>query len=226
MATIVLIAGSGHGGWYFDEILPGLRELGHTVYALTLTGMDREKPVEGVINLDTHIEDVVRFVEAEGLSDVYLLGHSYGGMVITGATDRLPGKIAGLLYFDAMVPEPGKRLWDSLSPEMRVLFLEASHDGYHVFPDPEFKEMRPRVVPHPLPTYLQPINYEISALEVGLKLYVLATENSPSPFHEIAENLETSADWTVKKVPFGHDLFVDAPGEMLKIIAIALASRP
>ncbi|MEY4039793.1 MAG: hypothetical protein RLZZ52_661, partial [Actinomycetota bacterium] len=76
MATIVLIAGSGHGGWYFDEVISGLKELGHTVYAPTLTGMDREKPVSTVINLDTHIDDVVALVESENLTDVVLVGHS------------------------------------------------------------------------------------------------------------------------------------------------------
>jgi pimeloyl-ACP methyl ester carboxylesterase len=223
MATIVLIAGSGHGGWYFDEVVPGLKELGHTVYAPTLTGMDRENPVSTVINLDTHIDDVVALVESENLTDVVLVGHSYAGMVITGAAERLRGKVRGLLYFDAMVPEPGKRLWDALSTEMQDLFLSVSFDGYRVFPDPAFQEMRPRVVPHPLPTYLQPVHYEPSALDVEIKVYVLAAENNPSPFHEIAKRLEGQDDWTVISTPYGHDMFVDGPERMLEIIADAVA---
>lgn len=223
MATIVLIAGSGHGGWYFDEVVPGLKQLGHTVYAPTLTGMDRENPVSTVINLDTHIEDVVQLVESENLTDVVLVGHSYAGMVITGAAERLRGRIRGLLYCDAMVPEPGKRLWDALSIEMQELFLSVSFDGYRVFPDPAFQEMRPRVVPHPLPTYLQPVHYEPSALDVDIKVFVLAAENNPSPFQEIAKRLEGQADWTVISVASGHDMFVDVPGRMLEIIAEAVA---
>lgn len=223
MATIILIAGSGHGGWYFDGVVPGLEALGHTVFAPTLTGMDRDNPVTAVINLDTHIDDVVNLVESENLTDIYLLGHSYAGMVITGAAERLRGKIRGLLYFDAMVPAPGERLWDSLSTEMQNLFLSVSFDGYRVYPDPAFQEMRPRVVPHPLPTYLQPVQYEPTALDVEVKVYVLAAENNPSPFQDIATKLEGQPDWTVISVPYGHDMFVDGPERMLEIIADTLA---
>jgi pimeloyl-ACP methyl ester carboxylesterase len=222
MAIIVMVAGSGHGGWYFDDVVPGLQECGHTVYAPTLTGMDSETRVEGVVNLETHIRDVVSMVEAEELTNVFLLGHSYGGMVITGAAERLRGRIKGLLYFDAMVPEPGARLWDALNPELRESFLSASLDGYRVFPDPEFSSLRPRVVPHPLPTYLQPVQFEKSALDVEVKLYVLAASNNPSPFQEIARKHSSESDWQVISVPYGHDLFADAPGDMLEIIKEAV----
>jgi pimeloyl-ACP methyl ester carboxylesterase len=185
--------------------------------------MDREIPVDSVINLRTHIDDVVRLVETENLAEIYLLGHSYAGMVITGAAERLRGKVKGLLYFDAMVPGPGERLWDALSPEMRDVFLSVSFDGYRVFPDAAFQEMRPRVVPHPLPTYLEPVQYEPTALDVETKIYVLAAENNPSPFQEIAKRLMSKDDWNVITVPYGHDMFVDGPERMLEIITEALA---
>ena len=89
MATFVLIHGAWHGGWCWKFVAPALRRAGHEVYAPSLTGMgERKHLARPDIDLDTHIEDVVSLMEMEDLSEVILLGHSYGGMVVTGAADR------------------------------------------------------------------------------------------------------------------------------------------
>jgi pimeloyl-ACP methyl ester carboxylesterase len=109
----------------------------------------------GAVNLDTHIRDVVAVIEAEDLSDVVLVGHSYGGMVITGVADALPGRIRRLVYSDAYVPEDGDSCWSLTSPAFRELFAAgAGGDGFSV-PPPAGAD--PRATAHPLASFMQRI---------------------------------------------------------------------
>ena len=87
MATFVLVHGAWHGGWCWRFVRPLLS--GHEVYAPSLTGLgERKHLAHAGIDLETHIADVVSLLEMEDLRNVILVGHSYGGMVITGAADR------------------------------------------------------------------------------------------------------------------------------------------
>jgi pimeloyl-ACP methyl ester carboxylesterase len=98
MATYVLIHGAWHGGWKWRVVAPALRRAGHELYAPSLTGMgERKHLAHPGINLDTHIQDVVSLIEMEDLNDVLLVGHSYGGMIVTGAADRVTERIRQLI---------------------------------------------------------------------------------------------------------------------------------
>ena len=120
MTTFVLVHGSCAGSVVWRQLAPRLREAGHEVYAPTLTGIGARKHLlSREIDLDTHIQDVIGVVEDEDLSDIVLVGHSYGGMVITGAADRVPEKVASLIYLDAFVPENGQSLFSMLPPDRR-----------------------------------------------------------------------------------------------------------
>lgn len=105
MATFVLVHGTWHGGWCWKKVTPLLRDAGHAVFAPTLTGLGARAHLLTVdIGLDTHIEDIVNLLKYEDLHDVILVGHSYGGMVVAGAAQRLPDRLAHLVYLDAMFP--------------------------------------------------------------------------------------------------------------------------
>jgi pimeloyl-ACP methyl ester carboxylesterase len=98
MATYVLIHGAWHSGWKWRVVAPALRRAGHELYAPSLTGMgERKHLAHPGINLDTHIQDVVSLIEMEDLNDVLLVGHSYGGMIVTGAADRVTERIRQLI---------------------------------------------------------------------------------------------------------------------------------
>jgi pimeloyl-ACP methyl ester carboxylesterase len=91
MATFILVPGACHGGWCYETVTDRLRELGHQVYPVTLTGLsERRHLLTSTVNLDTHIQDVTGLIEAERITDAVLVGHSYGGMVLSGVADRLP----------------------------------------------------------------------------------------------------------------------------------------
>ena len=113
MATFVLVHGAWHGAWCWSRVMPALRAARHDVFAVTLTGVgERAHLLSRDITLDTHVNDVVNLIACEELDDVVLVGHSYGGLPITGAADRLlarrPGLLKHLVYIDAVVPHPGE----------------------------------------------------------------------------------------------------------------------
>src|SRR3712207_1296724 len=101
MTPYVLVGGAWLGGWCWQRVARRLREEGHDAYPATLTGLgERVHLASPEVVLETHITDVVNLVEFEDLHDVVLVGHSYGGLVVTGAADRLPERISELVYLD------------------------------------------------------------------------------------------------------------------------------
>ena len=124
-ATFVLVHGSWHGGWCWRKLVPLLRAAGHEVYTPTLTGLgERSHLIHPMIDLTTHIQDIVAVLEYEDLHDVILVGHSYAGMVIAGVAARVESRLAQLVYLDAFMPEDGKALKDYTDLPLEELVRE------------------------------------------------------------------------------------------------------
>lgn len=216
MATIVLVPGAFHGAWYFSPILPQLRAAGHDVHALSLTGLGGPEGRQiSVINLDTHIEDVVSYIEAERLDDVILCGHSYAGLVIAGASDRLPGRIATLVFIDALVPNDGDSVWNTWPPAVRDMFIAASTDGLVTATPPG---VDPRARAHPLATFLQPVRFTGAPYDVARKVYALCAADENSPFVAIHERVAGQEGWQTHKLGCGHDIIKQAPDLLLNLL--------
>jgi pimeloyl-ACP methyl ester carboxylesterase len=104
--TCVIVHGAWGGGWDWKHVDQLLTADGCNVYRPTLTGQGEHSNLASTnIDLDTHIQDIVNVIVWEDLHDVVLVGHSYGGMVITGVADRVPCRILRLVYVDALLPE-------------------------------------------------------------------------------------------------------------------------
>src|SRR5262245_49948484 len=117
MATYVLVHGGAHGGWCYQRVARILRSAGHEVYTPTMTGVgERSHLLSRRIDLDLHIDDITAVLHYEDLRDVILVGHSYGGMVITGVADRAAARIGRLVYLDAATPVNGQSLVDVAGP--------------------------------------------------------------------------------------------------------------
>ncbi len=137
MTTFVLVHGAWQGGWCWRFVAPALRRGGHEVYAPTLTGLgDRAHLARPGIDLDLHGQDVVALLEMEDLHDVVLLGHSYGGMVVTGVADRCATRIRHLVYLDAFVLENGKCALDYIVPERAASFRRDGEQSGSIAPPP------------------------------------------------------------------------------------------
>jgi pimeloyl-ACP methyl ester carboxylesterase len=121
MATFVLVHGGGHGGWCYQRLARLLKKAGHEVHAPTMTGVGERSHLVGPhVDLNLHIQDISAVLHYEDLRDVILVGHSYGGMVITGVGDRASGRVGKLVYLDAANPKNGQSLVDVAGPAIEV----------------------------------------------------------------------------------------------------------
>ncbi len=108
-ATYVLVHGTWHGGWVWRDVADRLIAQGHRVFTPTCTGCGERLHLTGPeVGLETHIDDIVNVIEYEELSNVILVGHSFSGITITGVADRLRERIERIVFFDALVPRPGR----------------------------------------------------------------------------------------------------------------------
>jgi pimeloyl-ACP methyl ester carboxylesterase len=233
MANIVLVHGAWHGGWCYRDTAAILKAKGHNVFSPTLSGngMYKHNGNES-ITLETHVRDVCGLIESEELDNVVLLGHSYGGMVITAAADRIPSKIKQLIYLDAFVPEDRQSLMDllplALPKEAADFFLGAFYGSsgadhsmmmapvpaaaFGIKPENHAWVDR-RCVPQALATFKLPVLLTDAANHVP-KLYILADGWDPSPFRYFAAKVAGTPTWTVTKLASSHDVMVDMPQEL------------
>ena len=230
MATFVLIHGAWHGGWCWKRVAPALRRAGHEVYAPSLTGLGERKHLAAPrIDLDTHIQDVAGLLEMEDLHDVILLGHSYGGMVVTGAADRMFQRIAQLVYLDAFVPQDGKCLLDYVVPERAARMKEEGERTGMVTPPPlslwgltqpeDVAFAGPREVKHPYATMCQKIRLSNEALLARLpKTFVYCSSPATGSFDQFAARYREDPAWRFHELKTGHDAMLLMPEAVTRIL--------
>ncbi len=197
MATYVLVHGGGHGGWCYQLVARLLRDKGHEVYTPTLTGLgEREHLLSPEVDLDMHITDVVKVLEFEDLRDVILVGHSYGGMVITGVGDRATERIGHIVYLDAATPDNGQSLADIAGPLINLaresgrvvdgveLFLFPGTDpmSFYGVTDPDKIEwMKGKLTPHPWKCFEQKLVLENEAAMRAIpQTHIVCTDTLPT----------------------------------------------
>lgn len=139
MSTYLLVHGAWHSGQCWDRVVPLLTGAGHRVFAPSLTGYgDKAGLLSPEVGLDTHVDDVVGVITEEDLTDVVLVGHSYAGLVVSSAANRVPDRIAQLVYLDAMVPVDGERATDVVPVTRALIDLAVeSGTGWRIPPLPE-----------------------------------------------------------------------------------------
>ncbi len=229
MSAFVLVHGAWHGGWCWRRLEPLLRAKGHSVYAPSLTGLgDRAHLARPDINLDLHVQDVVTLLEMEDLSDVVLVGHSYGGMVVTGAADRAPQRVRHLVYLDAFVPEDGKACLDYVVPE-RAAAMRVTGEASGMVPPPpvslwgitdpaDADWMRPREVMHPYRTMAQPIRLaNVAALARIPKTFIYCSSPATGSFDQFAALYRDAPGWRYHEIETGHDAMILKPQALADI---------
>lgn len=213
MARFVLVPGGWHGGWAFEAVGNALASEGHEVQALTLSGLGDE-PAKGA-NLERHVDEVVQALRGRDTPAI-LVGHSYGGMVTTGAADKEPSRVRAIVYADAYVPENGASVWSLTTPTYRERFIAgAAADGLTCTP-PAHLDKRCR--PHPMATFLQAIRLTGNWRTVSRKSYVAAFGWQGSPFIEMFERLQPDPEWATHRLDCAHDIPRLAPEAFTKIL--------
>jgi pimeloyl-ACP methyl ester carboxylesterase len=227
MSTYVLVHGAWGGGWYWSRTARLLRAAGQDVLTPTLTGLgERNHLLTPHVGLQVHIQDIVQVLRHERLSDVVLVGHSYGGMVISGVADAATDRIKTLVYLDAAVPESGQCMLDFVPPARRARFIEgarAQGDGWKVPPlpaadwgidDPADQHWLDSLFGfHPLKSFTDPIHLSGRHLTVKHKVFILAANYNPSPFQQFAARTRPDPTWTNDELPTFHFAMVERPDE-------------
>ena len=232
MTTFVIVHGAWSGGHAWRRVRPGLRAAGHEVFTPALTGLgERAHLARPDVDLDTHARDVVNVLEYEDLQEVHLVGHSYGGVVITAAAEQVADRLAQLVYLDAEVPEDGQCEYDLIAPEERAAYEEAFHtkgDGWRIpppVPEPLPDDLPPdiqwtlsRMVAQPVRTFTQPVRLTGAARRLD-RTYIFCTEGKggqPVPAYVEAARVEPG--WRFRELKAGHAAHVTSPDDLVSLL--------
>jgi pimeloyl-ACP methyl ester carboxylesterase len=240
MAPFVLVHGGAHGGWCYQRVTRRLRQAGHEVYALSLTGLGERSHLVGPhVDLSLHIQDVVAVLHYEDLEDVILVGHSYGGMVITGAADRAAARIGKLVYLDAANPKNGESLVDVAGPVIELtrpagqvvdgveLVLLPSPDAgrmYGVTDPDDLAWMASRLTGHPWKCFEEKLELLDQSEFSKIPQYhiVCASTLATRDPRLMAEARAAGRLWDIDT---GHDLMITEPQKVTEaLLAVAAAA--
>lgn len=230
--TFVLVHGGWHGGWCWRRVAAVLRAAGHECHTPTLTGLgDRahlRKPLGEQLGLHTHVRDVASLLVAEDLRDVVLVGHSYAGLVVEGAADLAPDRVARLVHLDSFVPAAGQSLFDLLPPQRREFYESQVRDGAVDPPpvaalgitDPDTaRRVAERLTPQPLATFAEAVVLTGAAQPVP-RCYVRCTEGPlVSTFAPFATRARSDPAWDQRDLRTAHDAMLTVPDELAALLA-------
>jgi pimeloyl-ACP methyl ester carboxylesterase len=231
---IVLVHGAWHGGWCWSRVAAILRDAGHAVLTPTLTGLgERAHLLSRSVGLDTHVADIAGVFESEEIQGAMLVGHSYGGMVITGVADRLAGTtaISRLAYLDAFVPRDGESWADFHSPEVREATAANARDngegwwipprkaeGFGVTDPDDAAWVNRRMTRQPLATYTQPLRLARGGAANFPCAYIDCANPASPSFVDTKKRIQSDRDWMYFALQTGHDAMVTVPRELAEIL--------
>jgi pimeloyl-ACP methyl ester carboxylesterase len=237
MRTYVLVHGGGHGGWCYQRVARLMRKKGQEVYTPTLTGLGERSHLLGPeIDLDFHIKDIVQTLEFEDLRNVVLVGHSYGGMVITGVADSATERIGHIVYLDAANPQNGQSLVDVAGTSMAMarqggrvvngveLVLFPGNDPLHFYgvkaPE-QIAWMKPKLTPQPWKCFEQKLQLKNEAAMRRIpQSHIVCTATLGSRDVAALKALANGRFWDIDT---GHDLMITEPEAVAELL-LGLAS--
>jgi pimeloyl-ACP methyl ester carboxylesterase len=229
VSTFLLVAGAWLGGWCWRHVAPDLRADGQSVIAATLTGLgERAHLLSPDIDLDTHISDIVALFEYRDLHDAILVGHSYGGTVITAVAERVADRIRRLVYLDASVPRDGESNDDVIGPTMAGQLRASAMtegDGWKVPPPPYVLQrlsahplrewVAASLKPHPLRPFAQPVRLNSPQAAALPRAFIQTTQ---SDLYRGLMARAREAGWRCREIGGGHYAMITEP----KAVAAAL----
>lgn len=226
--TFVLVHGGFGGGWVWRRVADLLEKRGHKVFTPTLTGVgERSHLLSAGVTLSTHVADIVNVIKWERLQDVVLVGHSYGGFVITGVAEQVRPAIASIVFLDAFVPENGQALADvgtlpsiPAAIEKREIAVAAPPAAVFNVNEADRAWVDAMSTPHPLATFTDKVRETGARERIGRKVYVAAVP----PLAQLAgvhEKFRSRSGWRTYEVPSGHFVMIDMPERLTEILVEA-----
>jgi pimeloyl-ACP methyl ester carboxylesterase len=227
--TFVLIHGAWHGGWAWQRVADRLRARGHSVFAPTLTGLgERAHLLRPGIDLSLHIADVLGVIKYEQLNDFVLVGHSYGGCVISGVAEAVADKIRSIVFLDAFIPDNGESLFDVVQPAVKEVIqgvLDRRETTVPVRDAAAFKVnekdrawVDSLATPQPIRTMTEKIKLIGARDRIAKKIYIRASGYPNVSFDKAFARVKADRGWCAYEVPCGHDVMIDEPERLTEIL--------
>jgi pimeloyl-ACP methyl ester carboxylesterase len=227
--TFVLVHGSSAGGWCWRRVADLLEQKGHKVFAPTLTGLgERSHLMSGLITLDTHITDIANVIRWENLESFVLVGHSYGGWIISGVAELAEKKISSIVFLDAFMPENGQRVLDTNSPRSRGEIEEALKKAEVSRPAPHPSVWKvnakdqawvaEKFTAQPLGVAFTPIRLTGARDRISKKTYVRAKGYDNPNFEKAYAKAKADPAWRTFELACGHETMIDMPQETADIL--------
>ena len=218
--TYVIVHGAWGGGWDWRAVDSLLTLRGHRVVRVTLTGQgERVHLASPNVGLATHIDDVVNTILWENLRDVVLVGHSYGGMVVTGVADRIPDRIRRVVYIDAFLPNSGESLLGTFDSASAVSLQRNARDGMSVPAWVTDTSVVPRDVPHSVRTLTDTLwlHTPPSRRVPGTYILTLEPNRTPDAFQRFADRA-AERGWPVYTIQSDHNPQRTARGPLVDLL--------
>jgi pimeloyl-ACP methyl ester carboxylesterase len=227
----VLVHGAWHGGWCWRRVARLLRDAGHEVFTPTLTGFgERAHLLSADIGPDTLVQDLVGVLDSEELTDVVLVGHSFGALVALAVAERVPERLRRIVLLDGLVVDAGETPFAGLSPASaaaRTAAAEAS--GGVAFPPPggaafgladpeDIAWVDRRLTPHPLRTYAEPFPLH-APLGGGRPVTYVACTGPAYPAIHSAHAIARREGWEFRELATGHDAMISAPEATAELLS-------
>lgn len=229
-ATFLFVHGAWHGGWCWRATQRALHKMRHETHAPTLTGLgERLHLAHADITPDSHVEDILAVIKWRELDDIVLVGHSYGGLIITGVASQVPEKIRTLIYLDAFAPEvSGTSIFADANPERMAAFeAQAAGGGFMVEPDlfdawtddPALKAwLISMCTPHPIGSFRHGVTLSGRQNEVRDRHFIVCSRNNPSPFQAEYERVRNQDTWITHEIATKHDAMVEDPDGLAALL--------
>jgi pimeloyl-ACP methyl ester carboxylesterase len=230
--TFLLVHGAFHGGWCWRHVADRLIQAGARVHTPTMTGLgERAHLLTRDVGLATFVDDVIGVIEAEELDDIILVGHSFGGVVISGVTDRVPERIRHSIYLDALVPRNGQSAISLLPPETVAIRLRAAQESsaglsipvptgdiFDLPPGPGRDWVARRIKPHPLASYTDIVALNGPPGNGRPRSYIRCTAPIYPAVAPSYERIRTESGWILVDIGTGHDAMVTAPDTLTDLL--------
>ncbi|WP_226645741.1 alpha/beta hydrolase [Microbulbifer variabilis] len=232
MNTYLLVHGLFLGGWCWAPVAKLLIAGGHRVFTPTQTGLgERHHLLSPSIGMDTFIQDLVNVIEFEELEQVILVGHSFGGMAAAGTADTLPERIRHLVYLDGAIPKPGHAFIEQLPENIREKRLAEAKEicGTRCFlpMDPAqlgirdqeiLNWLRRHMTPHPVKTYLDPIQMKLPPEQGPACTYIRCTKPHYSPSNKSGERAKKNPGWHYREIDVSHGCIFLTPHKIARLL--------
>jgi pimeloyl-ACP methyl ester carboxylesterase len=217
IATFVLVHGAWHGGWCWQRVNDRLTARGHRVFAPTLTGVGERSHLDSPsVDLSTQIRDVVNEIRWKDLENVVLVGHSYGGMVISGVAEQVAPKIAAIVYLDAFVPADGQSIGDLGGKVDAGPFTAPIPAARFAVNEADRAWVDSKMTPQSTACFTEKIRLTGAYQRIPRKAYIRA--KNFAGFAATFERIRSEDSWETWVVDCGHDVMLDKPDELTSIL--------